>query len=375
VQKLFLITNDFGPRAGGIETFVLGLLERIKDKEIWVYTSKQANSDEFDRQWLKKYNVRVIRDRSRILLPTPRVVRNLRKIISGNGIEIIWFGAAAPLGIAAPWLRLPSIKRVVALTHGHEVWWAKIPPFSWLLRYASGGIDYFGFLGEYTKKAISRAVDPKKLVHIAPGIDIKHFSATNSRLRQELQIGDKPAIISVGRLVHRKGQDQLIKALSIIKEAIPDVILIIVGEGPHREVLNKLVKQFELADSVRFLGRVSYDDLPKYLSASDVFAMPSRDRLFGLEVEGLGIVYLEASACELPVIVGKSGGATDALIEGVTGISVDGRNTKEIAHAAIKLLKDKKLSKKMGKAGRKWAETEWSWQIWSKRFAKLLNTQ
>jgi phosphatidylinositol alpha-1,6-mannosyltransferase len=175
-------------------------------------------------------------------------------------------------------------------------------------------------------------------------------------------------------LVHRKGQDQLIKALSIIKEAIPDVILIIVGEGPHREVLNKLVKQFELADSVRFLGRVSYDDLPKYLSASDIFAMPSRDRLFGLEVEGLGIVYLEASACELPVIVGKSGGATDALIEGVTGISVDGRNTKEIAHAAIKLLKDKKLSKNMGKAGRKWAETEWSWQIWSKRFAKLLDT-
>ncbi|MEY4206720.1 MAG: hypothetical protein RL255_557 [Actinomycetota bacterium] len=281
---------------------------------------------------------------------------------------------AAPLGIAAPWLRLPSIKRVVALTHGHEVWWAKIPPFSWLLRYASSGIDYFGFLGEYTKKAISRAIDSKKLVRIAPGIDVKHFSATNSKLRQELQIVDRPAIISVGRLVHRKGQDQLIKALSIIKEAIPDVILIIVGEGPHREVLNKLVKKYELTDSVKFLGRVSYNDLPMYLSASDVFAMPSRDRLFGLEVEGLGIVYLEASACELPVIVGKSGGATDALIEGVTGISVDGRNTREIANAAIKLLKDKKLSKKMGKAGRKWAESEWSWQIWSKRFSKLLNT-
>ena len=374
MQKLLLITNDFGPRAGGIETFVIGLLERIKDKEIWVYTSRQANSDDYDQQWLKKYRVRVIRDRSRILLPTPRVILNLRKLISGEEIEIIWFGAAAPLGIAAPWLRLPSIKRVVALTHGHEVWWAKIPPFSWLLRYASSGIDYFGYLGAYTRKAISRAVNPEKLVHIAPGIDVKHFSATSSKLRRDLQIGDRPVIISVGRLVHRKGQDQLIKALSIIKEAIPDVILIIVGEGPHRERLNKLVKQYELTDSVKFLGRISYNDLPRYLSASDVFAMPSRDRLFGLEVEGLGIVYLEASACELPVIVGKSGGATDALIEGITGISVDGRNPNEIANAAIKLLKDKKLSKKMGKAGRKWVENEWSWQIWRKRFSKLINS-
>jgi len=374
VQKLLLITNDFGPRAGGIETFVIGLLERIKDKEIWVYTSRQANSDDYDQQWLKKYRVRVIRDRSRILLPTPRVILNLRKLISGEEIEIIWFGAAAPLGIAAPWLRLPSIKRVVALTHGHEVWWAKIPPFSWLLRYASGGIDYFGFLGSYTKKAISRRIDSRKLAHVAPGIDVKHFKNTKSKLRRYLQIGDRPVIISVGRLVHRKGQDQLIKALYTIKQSIPDVILIIIGEGPHREVLNKLVKKYELTDSVKFLGRVSYNDLPVYLSASDVFAMPSRDRLFGLEVEGLGIVYLEASACELPVIVGKSGGATDALIEGVTGISVDGRNTKEIANAAVKLLKDKKLSKKMGKAGRKWVEAEWSWKIWSKRFSKLLNT-
>lgn len=120
------------------------------------------------------------------------------------------------------------------------------------------------------------------------------------------------------------------------------------------------------------MGRVSYQDLPKYLSTSDVFAMPSRDRLFGLEVEGLGIVYLEASACELPVIVGRSGGATDALIEGVTGFSVDGRNSIEIASAAVKLLSDKRLAKKMGKSGRKWIESEWSWTIWSKRFSDLI---
>lgn len=372
MQRLLLITNDFGPRAGGIETFIIGLLERIRGKEVWVYTSSQPGYEEYDQRWLTKYKVRVIRDRSRVLLPTPRVVRNLRKLVSKEEIEVIWFGAAAPLGICARWIRLPSVQRVIALTHGHEVWWAKIPPFSWLLRYASSGIDFLGVLGNYTEQAISKAVDPNKLIRIAPGIDIKHFSKTNSKVRKELQIGNRPVIISVGRLVHRKGQDQLINALPEIKKSIPDVILLIVGEGPHRHELDKLVIKHKMEESVKFVGRVSYQDLPKYLSTSDVFAMPSRDRLFGLEVEGLGIVYLEASACELPVIVGRSGGATDALIEGVTGISVDGQNSKEIASAAVKLLSDKKLAKKMGKSGRKWIESEWSWTIWSKRFSDLI---
>ncbi len=372
MQKLLLVTNDFGPRAGGIETFIIGLLERIKDKEIWVYTSSQPNFEDYDERWLTKYRVKVIRDRSRILLPTPRVVRNLRKLINSEKIEVIWFGAAAPLGICAPWLRRPSVQRVVALTHGHEVWWAKIPPFSWLLRYASSGMDFIGVLGNYTERAISKVVNQKKLTRIAPGIDISHFSRTESKVRKDLKIGTRPVIISVGRLVHRKGQDKLITALPEIKKFIPDVLLLIVGEGPHRQELDKLVEKYNLKDSVKFVGRISYKDLPKYLSTCDVFAMPSRDRLLGLEVEGLGIVYLEASACELPVIVGRSGGATDALIEGVTGLSVDGRNTKEIADAAVKLLGDKKLAKKMGKAGRKWIESEWSWSIWSKRFSDLL---
>ena len=373
MQKLLLVTNDFGPRTGGIETFIIGLLERIEDKEIWVYTSHQQNSADYDQRWLNKYKVRVIRDRSKVLLPTIRVARNLRKLIKSQEIEVIWFGAAAPLGISAPWLRLPSVKRVIALTHGHEVWWAKIPPFSWLLRYASSGIDFVGVLGDYTERAISKAVNREKLIRIAPGIDIQHFTKTGSSLRKDLQLGNRPVIICVGRLVHRKGQDKLIEALPEIKKFIPDAILLIVGEGPHRKELDLLVTKYKLEDSVKFIGRISYDDLPKYLSASDLFAMPSRDRLFGLEVEGLGIVYLEASACQLPVIVGRSGGATDALLEGVTGISVNGRDTNEIAGAVVKLLGNKKLAEEMGKSGRKWIESEWSWSIWSKRFSNLIS--
>ncbi len=153
--RVLLVTNDFGPRAGGIETFIIGLLERLKKCEVIVYTSKQELTDTYDRRWLRDFGVRVIRDRTRVLLPTPRVIFKLRKLIKSNEIEVIWFGAAAPLGIAAKWLRIARVKRLIALTHGHEIWWSKLPPFSWLLKFAGKNIDYFGYLGAYTAKQIS----------------------------------------------------------------------------------------------------------------------------------------------------------------------------------------------------------------------------
>ena len=127
-SRILLVTNDFGPRAGGIETFVIGLLERVGSKGVGskgivVYTSRQDGDESYDRDWLAKYGIEVIRDRSKILLPTPRVIGKLRKLIRSREIEVIWFGAAAPLGLAARWLRIGSVKRVVALTHGHEVCW------------------------------------------------------------------------------------------------------------------------------------------------------------------------------------------------------------------------------------------------------------
>ena len=204
-----------------------------------------------------------------------------------------------------------------------------------------------------------------KLVKIAPGIDVKHFVPHEVKK-------SRPTIISVGRLVHRKGQDRLVEALPIIKRAIPEVELIFVGEGPHRKELDRLVEKHNLENSVRFIGRVNYKELPKYFSIGDVFAMPSRNRLFGLEVEGLGIVYLEASACGLPVIAGDSGGAPDAVIEGETGYVVDGNDIESIAARAIELLSDPNLRARLGQRGRTWVEAEWNWDIWSKRFSDLV---
>ena len=378
-KKILCITNDFGPRAGGIETFVIGLIERFPKNSVSVYTSSQTGDKAWDSHWLEKYGVKVIRDRSKVLLPTFRVGRSVRKIARSEKIESVFFGAAAPLGLLASGLRREGVKKIVALTHGHEVWWAKVFPFSVALQRIGKSVDHLTYLGDYTKNQISKALKPKSisaLVRIAPGIDIDHFKPFNDskELRQNLGIDEKKVIVCVGRLVHRKGQDRLIQALPTIASKFPDVHLLLVGEGPHRNYLEKIASKLQVSSRVTFVGRVQYDELPKYICAGDIFAMPSRSRLGGLEVEGLGIVYLEASSCGLAVIAGNSGGAPDAIVEGVTGYSVDGNNVNEISQKAIALLSDLPAARKMGEEGRNWVIENWRWEIWAKRFQELLTT-
>lgn len=376
-KKILCVTNDFGPRAGGIETFVIGLIERRPFGSTIVYTSSQKDCQEYDAQWLQKYGVEVIRDHSKILLPTPRVAIALTKIIKMNSIETVAFGAAAPLGLVSSWLKSAGVKRAVALTHGHEVWWSKVFPFNLLMRRIGSTVDVLTYLGDFTRGAISQSLTSQAaaaMVKIAPGIDVDHFSPRDAQeLRKELRLENKKVLVSVGRLVHRKGQDRLIEALPLILAKIPNAHLLLVGEGPHRKHLEQLIEKLNVKEHVTLIGRIQYSDLPLYLCAGDVFVMPSRSRFFGLEVEGLGIVYLEASACGLPVIAGNSGGAPDAVIDSQTGLVVDGTNVQEIADASVVLLSDPELSKAMGVAGRKWIVEKWRWEIWSQQFEALLS--
>ena len=375
-SPVLFVTNDFGPRAGGIETFVIGLIERRPFGQTIVYTSAQIGSEEYDRAWKTEFGVTVIRDRSKILLPTPRVARNLARIIKDSDIQVAAFGAAAPLGLLSTSMKRAGIRKTVALTHGHEVWWAKVFPFNLAMRRIGSSIDSLTYLGEFTQRAIARSLSKasaEKMVKIAPGIDVEHFSPQDStQLRRDLKLDDKRVIVSVGRLVHRKGQDHLIQSLPEILRSVPNAHVLMVGQGPYLSHLKKLVEELNVVDHVSFIGRIQYAQLPQYICAGDIFAMPSRSRFFGLEVEGLGIVYLEASACGLPVIAGSSGGAPDAVVDGVTGIVVDGESDTAIAQAAIKLLKDLDGAKTMGLAGREWIIKNWRWEIWSERFNKLL---
>jgi phosphatidylinositol alpha-1,6-mannosyltransferase len=386
--SVLLITNDFGPRAGGIETFIHGLLERMPHGSCIVYTSSQEGNEEFDQKWLTHFGVEVVRDRSKILLPTPRVAKKIKEILSTRNISHIWYGAAAPLGLLNPALKRyqsnsstpsPSL-RTVALTHGHEVWWAKIPPFSLVFRGIASSLDQIGYLTTYTRNEISKGIserDRSKLRQIAPGIDINHFRQSpdiefEKNFRHRYGVENKRLIISVGRLVHRKGQDRLIEALPKILDEIPDAHLLLVGEGPHRRKLDRIASRLKVQSAITFLGRLHLDELPKHLSLAEIFAMPSRNRLAGLEVEGLGIVYLEASSCALPVIAGRSGGAVDALIDGETGLLVDGTKVDEIATACIQLMKEKEFSTGLGKRGSEWVREQWSWDRWSAEFQTAL---
>jgi phosphatidyl-myo-inositol dimannoside synthase len=376
-NPVLFVTNDFGPRAGGIETFIIGLIQRRPFGQTIVYTSSQPESEQYDADWMKNYGVRVIRDRSKILLPTPRVAFKLRHIIKSEGITTAAFGAAAPLGLLSASMKRAGVLRTVALTHGHEVWWAKVFPFNILLRRIGATVDVLTYLGEFTRNAIASALTAKAksaMVKIAPGIDVDHFSPSDaSALRQSLGLADKKVIVSVGRLVHRKGQDHLIESMPKILGVVPNAHLLLVGQGPYREYLQQLVTKNALEDSVTFIGRIQYADLPQYICVGDIFAMPSRSRLMGLEVEGLGIVYLEASACGLPVLAGNSGGAPDAVLHNETGLVVDGTDNKQIAAAAIELLTKEDSARKMGVVGRQWIIDKWRWEIWSKDFEVLLN--
>jgi phosphatidylinositol alpha-1,6-mannosyltransferase len=376
-NPVLFVTNDFGPRAGGIETFIIGLIQRRPNGQTIVYTSAQENSEQYDSDWLSNYGVLVIRDRTKILLPTPRVASELKKIIRGQGITTAAFGAAAPLGLLSAGMKRAGVKRTVALTHGHEVWWAKVFPFNLLLRRIGSTVDVLTYLGDFTRAAISKALSQQAqsaMVKIAPGIDVDHFLPTDaSELRKSLGLADKKVIVSVGRLVHRKGQDYLIEAMPKILQQVPQAHLLLVGEGPYREHLEKLAKKHKIESSLTFIGRIQYKELPTYICVGDIFAMPSRSRLLGLEVEGLGIVYLEASSCGLPVLAGNSGGAPDAVIQNKTGLVVSGTDTQEIANAAVELLMNVDSSKKMGLLGRQWIIEKWRWEIWSEEFEELLN--
>ncbi len=373
MSKTLFVTNDFGPRAGGIETFVHGLIERFPKGSVIVYTSQQGDTQSYDAEWLANYGVQVIRDRSKMLLPSPRVIRAVRKVVANVKPDSLVFGAAAPLALMGKALDVPM---KVAITHGHEVWWAKVPPFNLAMRLIGNSVDHLTYLGSYTKSQISKPLSAKarqSMVHIAPGIDTDKFKPVEaSALRAELGLTDKEVIVSVGRLVPRKGQDELVKALPEILKSHPNAHLLFVGTGSYRKVLDDLIIDRSLQKFVTFTGRVQYEDLTKYICVGDIFAMPSRSRMAGLEVEGLGIVYLEASSCGLPVLGGDSGGAPDAVLPGVTGLVVNGRNTHAIAKAAVQLLESDR--KAMGQAGRKWALETWDWEIWANKFVALVNS-
>ncbi|HEX4817857.1 MAG TPA: glycosyltransferase family 4 protein [Nonomuraea sp.] len=360
-----VVTNDFPPRTGGIQSFVHGLALRTPGTV--VYAPSWPGCEEFDRR--QPYGV--VRHPTRLMLPTPAVALRAARLVAEHRAETVVFGAAAPLGLLAPRLRRAGAGRVVMLTHGHEASWAAAPGFRAVLRRIGAHADVVTYLGEYTRRRLAEVVPPGKLVRLAPGVDVTQFrpDAARDQVRAELGLDGRPVVACVSRLVPRKGQDRLILAWPRVLRAVPDAVLLLVGGGPYGRRLERLAAGRE---SIRFTGTVPAAGLPGYYAAADVFAMPCRTRWKGVDVEGLGIVFLEASATGLPVVAGASGGAPDAVRQGETGLVVDGEDPAEIAQAIVELLADPAKARKLGANGRDWIAAEWAWERVAARFHTLL---
>ncbi|PZG15239.1 alpha-(1-2)-phosphatidylinositol mannosyltransferase [Micromonospora craterilacus] len=372
MSRTLLVTNDFPPRPGGIQSFVHNLAVRQPAGSVVVYASSWSGAGKFDAD----QPFEVVRERTRMLLPTPLVARRVARLAKTYDCDTVWFGAAAPLGLLAAGLRRRAgVRRVVALTHGHEVGWAALPVARGALRRIGRGTDVVTYLGEYTRTRLARALDGlTELRRLAPGVDtdVYHPAVDGTAVRHRLGLADRPVVVCVSRLVPRKGQDMLIRAMPLIRRRVPDAALLVVGGGPYRATLVRLARQVGVERDVVFTGSLEWSEVPAHFAAGDVFAMPCRTRNAGLDVEGLGMVYLEASATGLPVVAGDSGGAPDAVREGETGYVVDGRDVAEVADRVGLLLADRDLARQLGAAGRSWVEQEWRWGIQAARLTKIL---
>jgi phosphatidylinositol alpha-1,6-mannosyltransferase len=372
MTRTLLVTNDFPPRPGGIQSFLHGLVSRLPADEVVVYTSRWRGWEDWDAQ----QPFPVVREDTSVLLPTPGVRRRAVALLAEHGCDAVWFGAAAPLGLLAPALRDAGARRIVATTHGHEVGWAMAPGARQLLRRIASSVDVVTYLGDYTRRRLAAAVgadNAAKLEPLTPGVDAEMFRpGLGGGVRESLSLGDAPVVVCVSRLMPRKGQDVLIEALPLVRRTVPDARLLLVGGGPSRSRLEQLADRTGVADAVVFTGSVPWVELPAYFGAGDVFAMPCRTRLAGADVEGLGIVFLEAAACGLPVVAGNSGGAPDAVLDGETGCVVDGRSALAVAEAIVALLADLDRASAMGDRGRHWVTEQWSWTRSVERLRDLL---
>ncbi len=356
------MTNDFPPRTGGIQQYLQALAERLPGGELAVYAPAWPGAVEFDAGLAYP----VHRHPTSLMLPGHAVARTAVRLAREHGATTIWFGASAPLGLLGPVLRRRAgIERVIGSTHGHEVGWSMLPGARHALRRIGRDADALTVVSRYTRDRLAAAFGPDAALELLPsGVDAAAFRPDRQarrELRVRYRLGGAPVLTCISRLVARKGQDTLIRVLPRIRVRVPGTRLLLVGEGPYGERLRQLSVECGVAEHVVFTGAVAASELPAHHAVGDAFALPCRTRGGGLDVEGLGIVALEAAASGLPVVVGDSGGAPETVRDGVTGYVVGGRDLDAVTDAVVDLLADPDRARLMGAAGRDRMIRDWGW--------------
>jgi phosphatidylinositol alpha-1,6-mannosyltransferase len=374
MARTLLVTNDFPPRPGGIQSYLQALSNQLPPEDLVVYAPRWRGDSHEKFDAAQKFQV--VRHPTTLMLPTPAVIRRASALLREHACDTVWFGAAAPLAAMAPMLRRAGAERILASTHGHEVGWSMLPGSRQVLRSIGEHTDVVTYVSKYTRGRFASAFGPRAaLEHLPPGVDPTEFRpdpAAREELRARYGLGERPTVLCLSRLVPRKGQDMLIVAMTEIRERVDGAVLVIAGGGPYETRLRALAEALGVQDSVVFTGRVPSGELAAHHTIADVFAMPCRTRGAGLDVEGLGIVFLEASATGVPVVAGDSGGAPETVREGETGIVVHGRSVPQISDAIVELLTDRDKAAEMGAAGRAWVERNWHWDRQGARLRELL---
>jgi len=367
--KHLLVTNDFPPKVGGIQSYLWELWRRLPPGDVTVLTTPSPPGDvDFDR----RQRFRVVRDRQRVLVPTPALARRIDALADEVGASVVVLDPVLPLGAVGPWLRRPFS----VVVHGAEVTVpGRLPGTRGLLgRVLCEACQVFAS-GEYVRVEAERAARRSlPVVVIPPGVDAERFKplslAERAEVRSSLGLGgDADVVLGVGRLVPRKGFDVLVEAAARLAPGRPDLVVAVVGSGRQAGWLARLAESRRAP--VRLLGRVPDETLPLLYAAADVFASPCRTRWGGLEQEGFGIVFLEAAAVEIPVVAGASGGAGEAVIDGETGMVVERpADPASVASALATLLDDPALRRRMGEAARRRAVAEFSYEVLADRLAR-----
>lgn len=387
-MKTLVLTNDFPPRGGGIETYIHEILRRQDPASIAVLAaSGQSRSDGASRVDVIEYDRGVGYQVARLragMWPTRRVAESAVAVARDLGCEQVWLPSSAPHGLVVPMLQRRGLRVQVATTHGAEAGMSAYPLGAHIVR-AAAQAQVLTYLGAWTRSQVERAIGSGRPEHrwarLAPGVDINLWSRTESvlnrsaELRSQLELVDRPVVACVSRLVPRKGQDRLIDAWPTVLRRFPDAVLLLVGAGSYAKKLRAAAS--ELGDAVRFTGRVDYADLPAYTALADIATLPARRRLGGLDVEGLGIVLLEAAALGIPTVACDTGGVPDALVAGTTGVLLAQERherafTAQLADTLTMLLADQGLRQRMGESGRQWVHQNWTWDVPARTLAELL---
>lgn len=367
LKRLLFITQDFPPELGGIQTYSMEHAQRLyrQIEHFAVIAPQKSNQDEVDAKLL--FPVERLPSSNAMLFRS--LYKNLPGLVHKYGAQHT-FHAQWQTALPAIKLRQAGkLKRVFCAAHARELFFN---PFQkWPLvgsayekrrRRVIQEIDHFFPVSDYTAHVlVDKYGIPKSRIDVViNGTNPELFfpKAVDS-LKRELQLEDKKVILSLARLVHRKGIDLALKALAPVLKTNSDLVYLIAGDGSERQALERLSRELEITSHVHFLGKIPYLQLNDYLNLADVFVMTPRS--VWPDIEGFGIVYLEANACGKAVIGSRSGGVPSAIKHEFNGLLIDEGSKHQLQEACLRLLNDDPLRNTLGTNGLEWVRREANW--------------